>query len=87
MSLPLVPHPWDAFGPPQPADAVIEDPERRKRVEELENLIAEATEKAETAWGHYEDLQEEVLEAEKTAEGLEAELEGLKEQLKELEGS
>jgi uncharacterized coiled-coil DUF342 family protein len=84
--IPLRPHPWDAFGPPQPLGNTDLTSEQLQKAEELKYRIAKLRTEAEGKQDEAEGLKSEAQELEREAEGLFEELGELEEELEELEG-
>lgn len=78
---PLIPHPWDALGPPQPMGDPI--PHRvQSLIDRIKTLRSQGKEKQEEA----EDLKEEASTLERDAEELFDEAQELVEELREEPG-
>jgi len=84
--VPLRPHPWDAYGPPQPLGKPDLTAEEGRKAQELKDRIAKLRTEAEGKQDEAEGLKSEAQELEREAEGLFEELGELEEELEELEG-
>lgn len=86
MIIPLRPHPWDAFGPPQPLGNTDLTTEQLQEIEKLEKRIGELRQLSEDKLEEAEGLKYDAQELEREAGELDAEADDLEDELRELEG-